>query len=73
MSWAAARFSSTLAETMRTLLLRKGTGRAGATLAACLKFDVDFLFDFNRDARVNVFDMLIARNDRTHFFNALNQ
>ena len=25
-----------LAETMRTLLLRKGTGRAGATLAACL-------------------------------------
>ncbi len=32
---------------------------------------VDFRFDFNRNARVNATDMLIARNNQTHFLNAL--
>ena len=32
---------------------------------------VDFKFDYNRDKLVNVFDMLAARNNATHFLNAL--
>ncbi len=32
---------------------------------------IDFNFDFNRDARVNALDMLIARDNTTHFLNAL--
>ncbi len=32
---------------------------------------IDFSFDFNRDARVNISDMLIARSHQTHFLNAL--
>ena len=32
---------------------------------------IDFAFDFDRDERVDVFDMLIARNHSTHFLNAL--
>ena len=32
---------------------------------------IDFVYDFNRDARVNASDMLIARDHQTHFLNAL--
>ncbi len=32
---------------------------------------VDFRFDFNCNARVDATDMLIARNNPTHFLNAL--
>ncbi len=32
---------------------------------------IDSPFDFNRDARVDVTDMLIARHNQAHFLNAL--
>jgi len=32
---------------------------------------VDFRYDYNRDKRVNATDMLIARENQTHFLNAL--
>ncbi len=34
---------------------------------------IDSPYDYNRDQRVNALDMLIVRNNQTHFLDALEQ
>ena len=60
-------------ESIQTWGLRRGASTLFQPRSAPLRSaEIDYAYDYNRDQKVNTTDLLLARNNQTSIFTALN-